>query len=739
MQACDRCHARKTRCDRRIPQCSACEKAGVPCVHADKLRQRNLPRAYLDNIESLVKQLREENKLLRESLASTQAEIRARNQAASELSALHADSRSPSRPVQARDDTDAMSKSTGSPESNAFAVEVGYLTLIATGETRYLGSSSGLGLANIINTVINVNGGMGPMHVDQHDLTSSSIQRIPMGPSDSLFPSLATAKTFIEAYFQHTHISFPLLHRPSFLAIVDRIYSEPNFYEANPFDAFVFDMVLTIGSSNFNRFEDKSVNSSVYFTMAQSKITTIATRPSLESLKVVLLISQHGIFSNLRETNASIWHLTGLGARMCFELGLHLERKHPERDLANPPQPHQVSLEEEMRKRCFWCLYNLDRIVSITLGRPVIIRDEEIDVTMPSHLDDDFFGVDQPIQVHAPMSSEPSEISPFLHLIRIRRLSGQILSQMYIFRRHSHIPLEEKRCLRCRLHGEVNAWRQDTERLHLPSMESRGYMSSFLSKEWYTAVYNNAILLLYRPSPYLPEPTMASSCDDGKPELMCLLNAAKASIESYSELHRKRRLNYSWITLHGIFIAGLAYIYSVGRLLDNPTTRRHVPNIMCVIEVTQACSHVLVAICERWNGSRRSCELFSELSTNLIRDALNVAPRPNDDAQSRGGSDPSQATHNEPSAPAAQNQSAGMGGAQMNSDESQMELGIVDSTAELENILVMENFKEFSGFFDFTFQNDYLSSGATMSSFSQNWPFDLPFSPEGEVESSQVS
>ncbi|KAM5350789.1 hypothetical protein ACJ41O_007294 [Fusarium nematophilum] len=368
MQACDRCHARKTRCDRRIPQCGACEKAGAACVHADKLRQRNLPRGYLDNIETLVAQLRDENKSLRDSLAAARAEIRTQsNLAPNELPTSHTNSTPSSQPSQTRELSDVTSPrdgNDGTPDSNAFAVEVGYLALIATGETRYLGSSSGLGLANVINTVINVNGGMGVLNTDPHESAGFSNLRIPMGPSDLLFPSMATARPIIEAYFQHTHIAFPLIHRPSFLETVDRIYSEPNFYETHVFDAFVFDMVLTIGSSNFNRFEETSANSSLYFTMAQSKIASIAVMPSLESLKVLLLVSQHGIFSNLREANTSVWHLAGLGARVCFELGLHLERRRPDSDPNNPASPRYISFDEEMRKRCFWCLYNLDRYVA---------------------------------------------------------------------------------------------------------------------------------------------------------------------------------------------------------------------------------------------------------------------------------------------------------------------------------------------------------------------------------------
>lgn len=64
--------------------------------------------------------------------------------------------------------------------------------------------------------------------------------------------------------------------------------------------------------------------------------------------------------------------LSGLALRQCIELGLH--RKIPwlrvESDV----------LKVQMRRRVFWCSYNLDRAVAVTLGRPVGIADSDITV-----------------------------------------------------------------------------------------------------------------------------------------------------------------------------------------------------------------------------------------------------------------------------------------------------------------------------------------------------------------------
>ncbi|CAK7232054.1 hypothetical protein SCUCBS95973_008132 [Sporothrix curviconia] len=414
MQACDRCHSRKTRCDRRIPQCTACEKAGVPCLHADKLRQRNIPRGYIDNKENLVAQLRVENQNLRRNLSEAQEEVQRAQRAQDEQEKAHHSSvqrdalASPGRVTtitsvssgplgtessalrttsvaghtQCEDSPASTTSGNGSTRAtDPFTLEVGYLTLTATGEARYLGPSSGIDLASIISTVVSAQSGFGiPSMMGGGDSgaigaqtgTGNASSRPPHAvPSDvtSLFPTLSHAMPYIDSYFQHTHHTFPLVHRPSFMVVAERIFSEPGFYQANTLDALTFDMVVSLGSSNKNRFDDSATSiANKCFAMGQAKIKAVVQMGGMASLKAILLVCHHGIFSSMCDTSASIWHLVGIGARICIELGLHLKQRRAS-DNSSPHGSNIITFEEEMRRRMFWCLYNLDRVVSFTLAR----------------------------------------------------------------------------------------------------------------------------------------------------------------------------------------------------------------------------------------------------------------------------------------------------------------------------------------------------------------------------------
>lgn len=62
-QACDRCRAKKTKCDGKLP-CSSCASVGFKCIVSDKLSRRAFPKGYTETLEERIRQLEAENKKL---------------------------------------------------------------------------------------------------------------------------------------------------------------------------------------------------------------------------------------------------------------------------------------------------------------------------------------------------------------------------------------------------------------------------------------------------------------------------------------------------------------------------------------------------------------------------------------------------------------------------------------------------------------------------------------------------
>jgi hypothetical protein len=234
------------------------------------------------------------------------------------------------------------------------ASEVGYLT----GEHRDLGCGSGVTLANIVASLVDRANlpctSQGEHQKERHDLAPGEV------PRAMALPVQEVAMASIEAYFTHWHLTFPLLCRPQFMSTVDRIYADPEYYSTHPFEAFVFDMVLAMGTVNFNRPDWSAAPTEVHYTRATSKLERVLSIKGLPPLQAILLLCHYAAFCSQRDTSASMWHLVGIAVRLCVEMGLHRKSKL-EDSASRGCKGGRLQLDLEMKKRTFWCLYNLDR------------------------------------------------------------------------------------------------------------------------------------------------------------------------------------------------------------------------------------------------------------------------------------------------------------------------------------------------------------------------------------------
>jgi hypothetical protein len=59
---------------------------------------------------------------------------------------------------------------------------------------------------------------------------------------------------------------------------------------------------------------------------------------------------------------------------MSISLGLHQEMPHEDISEA----------DRNRRRRAWWSVYSLDRLLSVKSGNPITIQDEDIDITWPT-------------------------------------------------------------------------------------------------------------------------------------------------------------------------------------------------------------------------------------------------------------------------------------------------------------------------------------------------------------------
>ena len=366
MQACDRCHARKTRCDRALPKCSSCQKAGQPCLHTDKLQQRNYPRGYIEDIETKLKGLERENARLRNGSYPRGDSMTSPTTQHVQPTATPPAGSLQSPPMTAREDEAPLvhGDRRGSTVNSRFERDTTpHLARPPSVEGSYLGSSGSVEFARIVQSVVdsaNTKNNLFETASARNDGPKNPSP--PVVPRDAPKPAHDVAMPLISTYFNHWAVSFPLLHRPSFMLVCESIYDDPGFYAHNLFEAFIFDMVLAMGSATANRHEWSVSGTETHFSRAMNKLDQVLGMKGILPLQALLFCCQYGVFASLRDTSAQMWHLLGIASRLSAELGLHRESSaYAHGGALRQTEPRWTPFEIEMRRRCFWCFYNLDR------------------------------------------------------------------------------------------------------------------------------------------------------------------------------------------------------------------------------------------------------------------------------------------------------------------------------------------------------------------------------------------
>ncbi|KAK1974610.1 fungal-specific transcription factor domain-containing protein [Colletotrichum cereale] len=629
--ACQRCHRRKVKCDRTRPSCVPCARINVQCTYAAREHQIQLRRQDVERLEQHIRDLQAENDNLTGRLAGLQQQ--------SQQSAAAADDRlaTPNTTSSLGLQSEDTHASAGSGE---IASQVIHLSLNAGGGRDFVGSTSGLFLANLLQSHSQ---SVGSSHhaVCQHP--SSISRHRHLNQSGSLetngvlnLPPKSLATEILEAYCSHDRLCYPFLSPKALDRALDAVYDVRNPEAADPVDCFLIDMTLAIGTAQVYKLNWNGIwDAEVHYNRAMTRLGDVLSRGGITALQALLLICQYRMGTTSHDTSTSVWHLIGVAARTCFELGLHKASTYAPPSFPERSEGGTAAWQGdvETKRRCFWSVVSMDRIASLILGRPLAIQLEDIDVELPH------FDTPSSVPLHHPLSTASLGTpewhlgtSIFVHIVRYRLICGKILNLLHRSagaNRGSTTTYEDSRKA---LVEELQSWRAETANIPLipadASPASLTSRSSFRSAEWYKLLYHNGILMLFRPSSTLCDATGNSTV------LQHMFDSSQEAINLYANLHRSRKINYSWVTLHSIFIAGLSYIYALRNHLQHAQSRnvstvttlkatlRSTPTINQVVNDTRACSKVLVAVSERWAMARNCSEVFDRLSDAVVADIV---------------------------------------------------------------------------------------------------------------------
>lgn len=513
-----------------------------------------------------------------------------------ELEASH--SRTGSTPIARMDGSEGVTfasrldSETVEQEPSTSATNIGSTSLDALSEDKFVGESSGAFFGNILQTVLlhaNYEHQQGhrrlKMRLDRNQVGSSASSELP--ETHLSIPDLEEAEKLQDAFFTHQWASLPFLHKPSFLKNhYEPVMADPQ--SASPISLFLTFMVFAMGAVDLSRMNQSAGRMHLeYFNVSITRyLDGLIRADNTQTVQGLLLVGYFAI-NECHSVNA--WHVAGQAVRVAVDLGLHRASALGSYSL----------LDTEMRKRIFWTAYCLDRTVSVNLGRPPAIREVDITVELPLRLtDDELLSPLSPSFSSLPQVARHDDTSTLLYVIQVRKLQSKIQDLFYPANTSlSSIDVDYQRTV---IRAELDDWIAKAPRFLHPTAVT------YQSTEWFQIAYSQSLLFLYRPSPASPTVDLSA--------LQICADAAISLIGSYSSLYAKNKISYTWLALHGVFMASVTMLYTIW---VSPQIRRSTNKAVVKANVT-SCLALFEVLRNFWPLASRCHEVIDRLGRASI-------------------------------------------------------------------------------------------------------------------------
>ena len=395
-RACQSCRALKSRCDGRQPVCSRCAGYGHQCQWAgrtptsrDPTNQRFQLNQLLRNSET--RTLRDTLRTYLQLLQDIRPRLNEADRRVVDVGVLTSHKTISDFNVEARRTTDATS-------SNE-----------PTSPQRYLGEASDIGFYNSMRKA---------MCSDSIKSTSSSPYMASydhdedpeIGPQEHLtniLPGRDTADKYCDIYFSTIHIAYPFVSRKTFQQNCD------TFWQPEPLDDLSsswLSLLLTIFAvgacyETLSDAEGIRITTPTHQMCFEHALALSSQNQSERSSERVTCLLAQCFYLLATSQTDRCWITLGTAIRLAQAIGLHADY--------SPHTPDDDVEKQETRRRLWYSLYVLDRLLSLQLGRPPAIYDGHYKTTLPES------------------SAEDGSNEYFLVMIQFSAIIGRVLDHLY--------------------------------------------------------------------------------------------------------------------------------------------------------------------------------------------------------------------------------------------------------------------------------------------------------------------
>ncbi|CAI4617965.1 BAL_1a_G0036980.mRNA.1.CDS.1 [Saccharomyces cerevisiae] len=277
---------------------------------------------------------------------------------------------------------------------------------------------------------------------------------------------------------------------------------------------------------------------------------------------------------------------------------LHLNQWYPNDPFANK------------KLRLFWCVYLLERMICVAVGKPYTIKESEIN--LPLFNNDSFYTKG----VHAAAPSTNDHGVQFINQsLKLRRIESQFVETLQLLKNDSRsvkqsidqLPLVRK------FFEDLEVWRKSYSTLDVKNFEN----------ETLKLYYYRSVRLLIQPylEFFAPEDRLFRECQA----------AAGQICQLYKIFHQKTLNGHSTPAVHTVFVAGVTLIYCMwlARNFDDQRRKKlgdaskHTrplisASLFSTMDDLRACSVCLYVMTERSNFARTFRDTFDQLMNATV-------------------------------------------------------------------------------------------------------------------------
>ncbi|KAL8691978.1 MAG: hypothetical protein Q9218_002902 [Villophora microphyllina] len=570
-----RARSRKTRCDPGLPKCGTltalihqfntriqlthstgpCERNSAVCEYFDSSKGQKVSRNYVIHLQQKIKALEAQYDQVEHDCTPTPA-----------------------------------------PDVEGMVRSGGLVTLKENAETRYLGPSSGIAMTRLV------------MEIAKRQTQSTSIQDIisdskarrnrdrftleSAKPTSKVYPLVSDVAApdlpsrhltdnLVDLFNRKAQFMLPTLHEPSFGYTVDNVYNG----STDAYENFVLRMVLSVSMQKLDTQYAGLADS--YYLAAMPYLEKAIQRKDVGTLQCLALIAQYSIITPTRA--ASYW-VVGLASKLCQELGLTEEAtiERPDRTGRAPD-----ALEIDMRRRLFWIIFSMETGLAHSLGRPSAIACsfDHVDISFFRPIDDEYI-TKEGVGLGCPHSMKKRVA---IHFLSMRLLQLEIRRTLYMKKRPN--PANDQDPWFSLMKQKLDNW------LDFRPREDGG---SGLDQVWFKGRYNTMIVFLYRPSPQVPNPSLAAA--------RACFEASIYNVRMHRNQVATKSVDLSWIWTQSLFMALNTILWAI----SFPEIRQEHSKSVVENHIMQA-QECIAAASERWPGVEAAMELYDSLISACLK------------------------------------------------------------------------------------------------------------------------